>query len=224
MSVTWTPAGDYEDIRYELSGDGIAKITIDATGGAQRVPAADGDRADRTRSSARADDTSVGVVDPHRRGPGRVLLGRGPARARRHRATESAARRESGASTSPTCTCRSAGCRSPWWRWSPATRSAAGTCCRSICDLTIAADNARFGQSGPRVGSCDGGFGTSVLRDLVGTKKAQGDLAAVPPVRRRAGARHGPRQRGRPARAPGGHDRRSGAARCSRSRRSRCGS
>ena len=29
MSVTWTPAGEYEDIRYELSGDGIAKITID---------------------------------------------------------------------------------------------------------------------------------------------------------------------------------------------------
>ena len=29
VSVDWTPAGDYEDIRYELSGDGIAKITID---------------------------------------------------------------------------------------------------------------------------------------------------------------------------------------------------
>ena len=28
MSVTWTPAGDFEDIRYETSGDGIAKITI----------------------------------------------------------------------------------------------------------------------------------------------------------------------------------------------------
>jgi naphthoate synthase len=41
------------------------------------------------------------------------------------------------------------------------------------CDLTIAADNARFGQTGPRVGSWDGGFGTSLLRDLVGTKKAK---------------------------------------------------
>ena len=28
MPVTWTPAGEYEDIRYELSGDGIAKVTI----------------------------------------------------------------------------------------------------------------------------------------------------------------------------------------------------
>ena len=42
-----------------------------------------------------------------------------------------------------------------------------------LCDLTIAADNAIFGQTGPRVGSWDGGFGASVLRDLVGTKKAK---------------------------------------------------
>jgi naphthoate synthase len=42
-----------------------------------------------------------------------------------------------------------------------------------VCDLTIAADNAVFGQTGPRVGSWDGGFGASVLRDLVGTKKAK---------------------------------------------------
>jgi naphthoate synthase len=42
-----------------------------------------------------------------------------------------------------------------------------------ICDLTIAADNARFGQTGPRVGSFDGGFGASVLSRLVGPKKAK---------------------------------------------------
>src|SRR5918996_6280155 len=41
------------------------------------------------------------------------------------------------------------------------------------CGLTIAADNARFGQTGPRVGSWDGGFGASLLRDLVGPKKAK---------------------------------------------------
>ncbi len=41
------------------------------------------------------------------------------------------------------------------------------------CDLTIAADNAWFGQTGPRVGSWDGGFGASLLRDLVGTKRAK---------------------------------------------------
>jgi len=42
-----------------------------------------------------------------------------------------------------------------------------------VCDLTIAADNARFGQTGPKVGSFDGGFGASVLSDLVGPKKAK---------------------------------------------------
>ncbi len=42
-----------------------------------------------------------------------------------------------------------------------------------ICDLTIAADNARFGQVGPKVGSFDGGFGASVLTQLVGPKKAK---------------------------------------------------
>jgi len=41
------------------------------------------------------------------------------------------------------------------------------------CDLTIAADNGTFGQVGPRVGSWDGGYGASLLRDLVGTKKAK---------------------------------------------------
>ncbi|HCV00767.1 MAG: 1,4-dihydroxy-2-naphthoyl-CoA synthase [Dehalococcoidia bacterium] len=42
-----------------------------------------------------------------------------------------------------------------------------------ICDLTIAAENARFGQTGPRVGSFDGGFGASQLARLVGQKKAR---------------------------------------------------
>jgi len=42
-----------------------------------------------------------------------------------------------------------------------------------VCDLTIAADNARFGQTGPKVGSFDGGFGASVLTQLVGPKKAK---------------------------------------------------
>jgi naphthoate synthase len=42
-----------------------------------------------------------------------------------------------------------------------------------VCDLTIAADNARFGQVGPKVGSFDGGFGASVLSRLIGPKKAK---------------------------------------------------
>jgi naphthoate synthase len=42
-----------------------------------------------------------------------------------------------------------------------------------VCDLTIAAENARFGQTGPRVGSFDGGFGASLLARNVGIKRAK---------------------------------------------------
>ena len=43
-----------------------------------------------------------------------------------------------------------------------------------VCDLTIAADNAKFGQTGPKVGSFDGGLGSSYLARIVGQKKARG--------------------------------------------------
>jgi len=42
-----------------------------------------------------------------------------------------------------------------------------------VCDLTVAADNARFGQTGPRVGSFDGGYGAGLLARIVGQKKAR---------------------------------------------------
>ncbi len=42
-----------------------------------------------------------------------------------------------------------------------------------VCDLTIAADNARFGQTGPRVGSFDGGYGSGLMARIVGQKKAR---------------------------------------------------
>ncbi len=42
-----------------------------------------------------------------------------------------------------------------------------------VCDLTIAADNARFGQTGPQVGSFDGGFGSGLLAETIGWKRAK---------------------------------------------------
>ncbi len=42
-----------------------------------------------------------------------------------------------------------------------------------VCDLTIAADNARFGQTGPKVGSFDGGYGSSILARTIGLKRAK---------------------------------------------------
>ena len=42
-----------------------------------------------------------------------------------------------------------------------------------VCDLTIAADNARFGQTGPKVGSFDGGYGSGLLARTIGLKRAK---------------------------------------------------
>lgn len=63
-----------------------------------------------------------------------------------------------------------------------------------MCDLTIAADNAIFGQTGPKVGSFDGGWGASYMARIVGQKKATRNLVPVPSVRRKTGAGYGPCQ------------------------------
>ena len=63
-----------------------------------------------------------------------------------------------------------------------------------ICDLTIAADNARFGQTGPQVGSFDGGYGAALHGAHRRPEEGARDLVPLPPVRRAAGARDGPRQ------------------------------
>ena len=92
-----------------------------------------------------------------------------------------------------------------------------------VCDLTIAAENARFGQVGPRVGSFDGGFGAGLLANLVGPKKAKEIWFLCRQYSAEEALADGAREHGRAARAPGGGDGRRGAGRCSRCRRSRCG-
>ena len=74
------------------------------------------------------------------------------------------------------------------------------------CDLTIAADNAVFGQTGPKVGSFDGGYGSWLLAADRRAEEGARDLVPVPPVRRAAGARHGAGQHGRSAGRAGGRD------------------
>ncbi len=75
-----------------------------------------------------------------------------------------------------------------------------------LCDLTIAADHAIFGQNGPRVGSFDAGFGTAYLARAIGEKRAREvwflcrRLVSVPPLQRGEGDGVGPGQRGRAAR------------------------
>ncbi|WEV46660.1 1,4-dihydroxy-2-naphthoyl-CoA synthase [Bifidobacterium sp. ESL0690] len=48
-----------------------------------------------------------------------------------------------------------------------------GNVLQLVCDLTIAADNAKFGQTGPKVGSFDAGYGSGLLADVIGQKRAK---------------------------------------------------
>ncbi len=90
-----------------------------------------------------------------------------------------------------------------------------------VCDLTIAADNARFGQTGPRVGSFDGGYGSGLLAGASGRRRrARSGTCASSTTRR-------PRptwaSSTRSCRSPTSRSRRShGAGGCSSTLRSRC--
>ena len=52
-----------------------------------------------------------------------------------------------------------------------------------VCDLTIAADNAIFGQTGPKVGSFDAGYGSGYLARIIGHKKAREIWYLMPSIR-----------------------------------------
>jgi naphthoate synthase len=173
MPVSWTPAGEYSDIRYELSGDGIAKITIN------RPEVRNAFRPQTVIELSGAferarEDTSVGVI---------VLTGEGEAAF--CSGGDQRVRGDSGYLTEP-------GKEGAVGRFhvtdlhvqirrlpKPVVAMVAGYAIGGghvlhvVCDLTIAADNARFGQTGPRVGSFDGGFGASLLARQIGQKRAK---------------------------------------------------
>ena len=170
MSATWTPAAEYEDITYELSDDGIAKLTIDRpeVHNAFRPETIVElmDAFERAR-----EDESVGVI---------VLTGAGD------RAFCSGGDQRVRGDTGYVESGHTVGrfhvtdlqiqirrLPKPVIAMVAGYAIGGGHVLHLCCDLTIAADNARFGQAGPRVGSWDGGFGASLMRDLVGTKKAK---------------------------------------------------
>ena len=171
MPINWTPGdGEYDDIRYELSGDGIAKITID------RPEVRNAFRPQTVVELARAferarEDTSVGVI---------ILTGEGPLAF--CSGGDQRVRGDTGYLTEPGQVGRFhvtdlhvqiRRLPKPVVAMVAGYAVGGGHVLHLVCDLTIAADNARFGQTGPRVGSWDGGFGASLLRDLVGTKRAK---------------------------------------------------
>jgi naphthoate synthase len=170
VSVTWTAAGDYADIRYELSGDGIAKITID------RPEVRNAFRPETLIEVSEAlerarEDTTVGVV---------ILTGEGPdafCSGGDQRVRGDTGYVPSGASVGrfhvSDLHVQMRRLPKPIVAMVAGYAIGGGHVLHLVCDLTIAADNARFGQVGPKVGSFDGGYGASILSRLVGPKKAK---------------------------------------------------
>jgi naphthoate synthase len=168
-AADWQPGHDYEDIRYELA-DGIAKITID------RPEVRNAFRPETVIELSDAfnrarEDTSVGVI---------VLTGEGPLAFcsggdQRVRGDAGYVEAKTGVGRFHVTDLHVQIRRTP----KPVIAMVAGYAVGGghvlhvICDLTIAADNARFGQTGPRVGSFDGGFGAGLLARNVGVKRAK---------------------------------------------------
>ena len=183
MSVTWRPGAEYTDIRYELStGEdvGIAKITIN------RPEVRNAFRPETVIELIDAftrarEDLEVGVVILTGEGPDAFCSG-GDQRVRGSRGGY-----VEGADPSIAAAGHQAVGRfhvtdlhvqirrmpKPVVAMVAGYAIGGGHVLHVICDLTIAADNARFGQTGPKVGSFDGGFGASVLSRMVGPKKAK---------------------------------------------------
>jgi naphthoate synthase len=182
VSTSWQPEGEYSDIRYELAnGDdaGIAKITINRPEVRNAFRPETVIELSDAFERAREDD-SVGVIILTGEGPDAFCSG-GDQRVRGSRggyvtgADPAAAGRQQAVGRFHVTDLHIQMRRMP----KPIVAMVAGYAIGGghvlhiVCDLTIAADNARFGQVGPKVGSFDGGFGASVLSRLVGPKKAK---------------------------------------------------
>ena len=165
---SWVATGDYTDIRYETA-EGIAKVTID------RPEVRNAFRPLTTRElilafeSAR-DDPAIGVVILTGHGPEAFCSG-GDQRIR----GDDGYVDEMGIGRLNVLDLQVQIRRMP----KPVVAMVAGYAIGGghvlhlCCDLTIAGDNARFGQTGPKVGSFDGGYGINLLARQIGEKRAK---------------------------------------------------
>jgi len=167
-SVPWQPSGDYSDIRYETA-EGMAKITIDRPDVRNAFRPLTVKELIRAFEAAR-DDPETGVV---------VLTGEGSEAFcsggdQKIRGDDGYVD-ERGIGRLNVLDLQVQIRRLP----KPVVAMVAGYAIggghvlHMCCDLTIAADNARFGQTGPRVGSFDGGYGINLLARQVGEKRAK---------------------------------------------------
>jgi naphthoate synthase len=182
MPTTWIPAAeaperDYTDIRYEKSAapqEGIAKITI----ARPEVRNAFRPRTIIEISSALSDareDPAIGVIVLTGEGPDAFCSG-GDQRVRGdsgYIADDEAGRAGVGRFHVTDLHVQIRRLPKPVVAMVAGYAIGGGHVLHLVCDLTIAADNARFGQVGPKVGSFDGGFGAGLLANLVGVKKAK---------------------------------------------------
>lgn len=166
--VAWNSAGDFEDIRYEKA-EGISKITIN------RPEVRNAFRPLTVREMQAAfedarEDSDIGVIILTGEGDKAFCSG-GDQRIR----GESGYRDDGGTHRLNVLDLQRQIRTLP----KPVVAMVAGYAIGGghvlhvMCDLTIAADNAMFGQTGPRVGSFDGGYGSSYLARIVGQKKAR---------------------------------------------------
>src|SRR2546421_4860448 len=172
-ALDWQPAGEYDDIRYETA-DGIAKITIDRpevrNAFRPQTVIEISDALERAR-----EDLDVGVIILTGEGPLAFCSG-GDQRVRGdsgYMAEDQAAARGVGRFHVTDLHVQMRRTPKPIVAMVAGYAVGGGHVLHVLCDLTIAADNARFGQNGPRVGSFDGGFGASGLAKQVGLKKAK---------------------------------------------------
>jgi len=172
-AAEWTPAGEYEDIRFETS-DGIAKITIDRPDVRNAFRPQTVVELSAALERAR-EDTDVGVVVLTGEGPLAFCSG-GDQRVRGdsgYLADDESGRRGIGRFHVTDLHVQMRRLPKPLVAMVAGYAIGGGHVLHVLCDLTIAADNARFGQTGPKVGSFDGGFGAGVLAGQVGQKKAK---------------------------------------------------
>ena len=173
MSVNWTPAGEYNDIRYELSGDGIAKITIN------RPEVRNAFRPQTlfelsTAFTLAQDDPDVGVIILTGEGDMAFCSG-GDQRIRGddgYIGDDAVAKQGIGRLNVLDLQIQMRRCPKPIVAMIAGFAVGGGHVLHVCCDLSIAAENARFGQTGPKVGSFDGGFGSSLLARQIGRKRA----------------------------------------------------
>ena len=165
----WLTLKEYEDIRFEKTADGVAKITIDRpevrNAFRPQTVIELKDAFERCR-----EDQSIGVIILTGEGPDAFCSG-GDQKVRGHAGYV-------GTDGVPRLNILDVQ-KQIRFMPKPVVAMVAGYAIGGghvlhvVCDLTIAADNAKFGQTGPKVGSFDGGLGSSYLARIVGQKKAR---------------------------------------------------